>query len=908
MTFWEFLFLLTIKPLELIFEIIYSIANRYTANVAVSIVVLSIVVNLLVLPLYARADKIQAEASEKQKSMEKWVKHIRKTFHGEERLMMLQTYYRQNNYNPMSVILESVPLLLQVPFFIAAYNFLSNLEMLQGMPLGPIRDLSMPDALFMIGNFPVNVLPILMTLINIVSGIIYTKKQPLKLKLQIIGMALVFLVLLYNSPAGLVFYWTCNNIFSLVKNIVTVIIRKVKEKRAISGASAAMSKKMSRDNGAEVADENVHAAVNNVEAPGTVKAGNPAKVSGNKTKKGPSDEKWVFFAGAIFMIVLLGAYIPTNIIKASTQEFVEISNPQSPLHYLLYSVAYAAGTFGIWLSIFYFLARERGRRYFERGIWMVCGIAVTNYLVAGSFMGLISSSLQYSRLPEFGRKKIALSLFISALIIALMIVIAKKNIAILRAIAMAALFSILILTGVNMVKIGKDYKKLEYLSAADDLRPVIPLSKNGKNVMVIMMDRALGTEVEYIFKEKPELYEQFAGFTYYPNTVSFGAYTNFGAPALYGGYEYTPQAMNARSDEALVNKHDEALSVLPVIFDENNYEVTVCDPPYAGYYWIPDLTIYDDYPDIHAMNTVGRFDEDAPEDSISKEEIRRRNFFCHSLMKAVPLPIQQFIYDYGLYNDLRYRVSAKGDPKYTSAGYNQEFLDWYLVLKNLSDMTEVKEEGDTFLMLTNGASHEPCMLQEPDYVPARYVDNTKYHLNDEGRYTVDGRTLRMESPEQFMHFDVNTASLTELGKWFDTLRENGVYDNTRIIIVADHGRDAHHFDLITDEGVDVEYFMPLMMVKDFDDREFKIADDFMTNADTPSIAVGGLIENAKNPFTGNALNAHEKTEAPDGELTVFYSDEWNTDYNNGNVFFPGMWYTVKENPYELGNWEYKGDY
>ena len=180
MTFWEFLFLLTIKPLELIFEIIYSIANRYTANVAVSIVVLSIVVNLLVLPLYARADKIQAEASEKQKSMEKWVKHIRKTFHGEERLMMLQTYYRQNNYNPMSVILESVPLLLQVPFFIAAYNFLSNLEMLQGMPLGPIRDLSMPDALFMIGNFPVNVLPILMTLINIVSGIIYTKKQPLK--------------------------------------------------------------------------------------------------------------------------------------------------------------------------------------------------------------------------------------------------------------------------------------------------------------------------------------------------------------------------------------------------------------------------------------------------------------------------------------------------------------------------------------------------------------------------------------------------------------------------------------------------------------------------------------------------------------------------------------------------------
>ena len=214
MTFSEFLSLLTIKPLELFFETVYSVANRSTGNVAVSIVMLSLVVNLLVLPLYARADKIQAEASEKQKSMEKWVKHIRKTFRGEERLMMLQTYYRQQHYNPLSVLLESVPLLLQVPFFIAAYNFLSGLEMLKGMPLGPIRDLSAPDAVFMIGSFPVNILPILMTLINVISGMIYTKNQPLKMKLQINGMALLFLILLYNSPSGLVFYWTCNNIFS----------------------------------------------------------------------------------------------------------------------------------------------------------------------------------------------------------------------------------------------------------------------------------------------------------------------------------------------------------------------------------------------------------------------------------------------------------------------------------------------------------------------------------------------------------------------------------------------------------------------------------------------------------------------------------------------------------------------
>jgi len=64
-----------------------------------------------------------------------------------------------------------------------------------------------------------------MTLINIVAGAVYTKGFKLKDKLQIYGMALVFLVLLYKSPAGLVLYWTMNNVFSLVKNIFYKIKR-----------------------------------------------------------------------------------------------------------------------------------------------------------------------------------------------------------------------------------------------------------------------------------------------------------------------------------------------------------------------------------------------------------------------------------------------------------------------------------------------------------------------------------------------------------------------------------------------------------------------------------------------------------------------------------------------------------
>ena len=59
-----------------------------------------------------------------------------------------------------------------------------------------------------------------MTAINVVSSAIYTKGAPLKEKIQINVLAAIFLVILYNSPSGLVLYWILNNTFSLVKNVL----------------------------------------------------------------------------------------------------------------------------------------------------------------------------------------------------------------------------------------------------------------------------------------------------------------------------------------------------------------------------------------------------------------------------------------------------------------------------------------------------------------------------------------------------------------------------------------------------------------------------------------------------------------------------------------------------------------
>jgi len=228
------------------------------------------------------------------------------------------------------------------------------------------------------------------------------------------------------------------------------------------------------------------------------------------------------------------------------------------------------------------------------------------------------------------------------------------------------------------------------------------------------------------------------------------------------------------------------------------------------------------------------------------------------------------------------------------------------VLLNLSFMTHIEDSStNTFMMLTNNVTHEPILLQEPDYVPMNYVDNTVFDAENADRFVVDGITLQMNDQQHYIHYQTNMATLLRLGEWFDYLRENDVYDNTRIIIVSDHGRGLYQIDqLAMTEGdltYDLSSYYPLLMVKDFNSSGFEMSTEFMTNADVPTIATQGLIENPINPFTGNVINNNEKYAH---EQYVFLSSEFDVNINNGTMFIPDRWYAVKDNLWERENWRF----
>jgi len=225
----DILYTLFIFSLEKIIELIYIFAFRVSRNPAISVLGVSLAVSVLTLPLYFMAEKHQQLERDIQKKMKSAVDNIRAVFKGDERFMLLSTYYRQNGYHPLYSLRSSISLIIQIPFFIAAYQFIANLEAIKWISFGPISDLARPDSIIKMQNFSINVLPVLMTLINVVSAFIYTKGLLFKDKVQLYGMAALFLILLYNSPSGLVLYWTGNNLFSLIKNI----LQKIKHPKII---------------------------------------------------------------------------------------------------------------------------------------------------------------------------------------------------------------------------------------------------------------------------------------------------------------------------------------------------------------------------------------------------------------------------------------------------------------------------------------------------------------------------------------------------------------------------------------------------------------------------------------------------------------------------------------------------
>lgn len=890
------LYNIILSPITQIIEISYRVFDKMFGNTGIAVLGVSLTVTLLCLPLYIVAEGWQETERDIQFKMKNGIDRIKNAFKGDEQYMILNTYYRQNHYHPIMALRSSFGILIQIPFFLAAYHTLSSLPDLMGQHFFFIRDMGKPDAIFSIGSFNVNILPIAMTAINCISGAIYSKGHGLREKIQIYGMAALFLVVLYDSPAGLVLYWTMNNVFSLVKNVFYKMKNPVKVLyfcMVAAVCSIAFYILFLYDGGANLKKRMaaVLFLLALIPIPLYVRLFN---YLAQNTLKALFDDKKARFLLFIFcasgLCILNGLVLPSELISSSVQEFSNIESYTNPTSFLHSSFWMSFGLMIFWPTCIFFLFKEKIQTL---SAWLFAaffiGAIFNAYIFSGNY-GSMDVTLKFiDGISNSSKIFILLNIFVTIFVLILSAALIRFRFQkILTNLCLVAASVFIILSVINTKKISNEYRIFAESHTGDDTQSIkFSLSKTQPNVVIFMLDRFESAYVEKILTDQKGLSEKLDGFTFYPNCLSFNGHTLMGSPALYGGFDYTPYEMNKRKELTLKEKHNQALTVLPKILSEKDFVSTVSDLSWANYSYIADMEGYKRFtlkknPELNGkLNTfslLGRYSGDFKKETLkpgyekaSLSHVLNRNLFWVSLFREVPAVLRPVVYYKGTWWENGIKESSS------------DFANWYSILYYLPEITDTNSEKPTLSILTNECTHSNEDISmyaiEPEY---------PYSLNDSA-------------------YKIDTVSLIQVARFADYLREQGIYDNTRIIIVSDHGIGGRNFLYKTAdfEGYSKDHLNCVLLVKDFNahtDEKIEVNNRFMTNADVPSLALKGLVENPVNPFTGNPINEGYK----ENGVIVTKGDVFMPYHSKSEYEFTlkdDEWIHIKDNIFVDENWQ-----
>lgn len=189
------------KPIFWLLDNIHS----YVGNWGWSIILLTIFIKLVFFPFSAASYKSMARMKEVQPRL----MAMKEQYKGEPQKLnqAMMEMYRKEKINPLGGCL---PVLIQIPVFISLYwVLLSSVEM-RGAPwILWIHDLSVPD--------PYYILPVIMAASMFVQTKLNpTPPDPVQAKIMMY-MPIVFSVMFFFFPAGLVLYWAVNNLLSIAQ-------------------------------------------------------------------------------------------------------------------------------------------------------------------------------------------------------------------------------------------------------------------------------------------------------------------------------------------------------------------------------------------------------------------------------------------------------------------------------------------------------------------------------------------------------------------------------------------------------------------------------------------------------------------------------------------------------------------
>jgi YidC/Oxa1 family membrane protein insertase len=219
---WGWFFFLT-KPFFLALDFLY----RQLGNFGVAILVFTLALKLLFFPLQSASYRSMARMKKLQPEMER-LRELHKDDKVQQQQAILELY-RREKASPLGGCL---PILIQIPVFFSLYKVLIvSIEMRHAPFFGWIQDLSAPDPTSIVNLFGlipitlpsflmIGVWPIIMGLTMwLQSKLNPPPTDPTQAKIFAF-MPWIFMVMMAAFPAGLVIYWTFNNVLSIAQQML----------------------------------------------------------------------------------------------------------------------------------------------------------------------------------------------------------------------------------------------------------------------------------------------------------------------------------------------------------------------------------------------------------------------------------------------------------------------------------------------------------------------------------------------------------------------------------------------------------------------------------------------------------------------------------------------------------------
>ena len=970
MILFDILYNITIYPIEFIIEIVFYLFNNvFKSGYATSLFFLSLVINFISLPLYNIAESWQAKERAIQEKMKPMIDNIKAVYKGDQRYLLIRTCQRINGYKTIYAFRGTLGLLIQIPFFLAAYNFIHNLS---GLQLGSflfIKDFSKPDGILNIGNISVNILPFIMTLFSLLAGLVYSKKLRFKESLPLYIVSLIFLVLLYNSPSGLVFYWTLNCLFSLIKNIfieyklykvfvvnknkilkcynvffviLTIIfilllsLGNIEKKGYLSDFSFERfeeenisyhfklfyyskifrhndiygvkvdKNKLNNDSIIDIKFEDNGSPYGNIvlndyiENIGKIEVYyklfikkyiiniliilfilfilfNSYKYIFKIFSDGFLEKRNLLIISSCLVIsVLSGLFISSSLIGNSPTEF------KNPFDLIINDFSMSLGLFLFYPLFIYILFSEKIKNYLTLLlIFLASFVLVNTFIMKGNYININADFVfDNTDLLKASLKEILLTIILTVVLISIIILIIKKK----KLIFIINIYFIVILAliGVSIFdisKIIKEHNKLKNIQVdnkSSDIK-IFNMSKTGKNVFVFVLDRAINSYWLDAFERFTNYKKDFDGFIFYPNTVSFSDFTATAA-SLYGGYDYLPYEISANGGYNLEEKHNQALLTISLALEKYNYKSTMLNIPYANFQLYNYLNIHTNIK-AYDNNTIYEYSINKYL-NIQTNDYANNNSFNKKIMRFSIFRMLPINLRYDFYRDKGWFLSSSSFPRINSS------IRYYSMLLSTPFFVSIKQRGDYYNSLYNIITHEPDFFSS-DFLPyseLKEVDNKDLIIYK------DDNSVR--------HFYANVASINCITNFITYLKKNNIYDNTKIIIVSDHGRNVN--TKAFDKNIEfANWYNALLMYKDFNSKgEIKIDTNFMTIADTPYLATKH-IPNIKNPFNNKLITNDYKTNG--AYIIMPNSLEPSQQFSNRYNF--NVYYHVKDNIFDINNWK-----